>query len=172
MSTILPILQDFDISSPVFIRKLDKRSDWDPDVVDTDRPRRVAEMAFQDADRIFSLYYVTNSQEFYSAIVALNANRSPQNNNTDFIWITREELTRVGIQPELFPEGRCRQASGRHFNATISMAAAIALCQDLFRTERQAYRCAKKSTVAILAEYRTLGCYALIPESIQCKCAV
>jgi hypothetical protein len=170
MSTILPTLQDFGIASPVFLRKLNKRSDWDPDVIPVQRPQRVAELAFRESSRIFSLYHVTNEQTFYSAIVGLNAPRSPQNNDTDFIWMTSDELYAAGIQLELVVEGKCLQSRILHYDACISVEAAVKLCQNLIVGGRQAHRCSRKKTQAILEQRRSIGCHALLTDSQYCAC--
>jgi hypothetical protein len=170
MSTILLTLQNFGIASPVFVRKLNKRSDWEPDVIAEQRPQRVAELAFRESHRIFSLYYITTEQAFYSTIVGLNAPRSPQNNDTDFIWITSDELEAAGIQPKLVVEGDCLQSSILHYDACIPVEAAIRLCQNLIAGGRQAHRCQRKKTQAILEQRREIGCYALLVDSQYCAC--
>lgn len=165
------ILQEFGITPPVFIRKLDKRSDWNPEVSDPlDRPRRSAELVFRDTDRIFSLYWVESDRDFSSAVTAISANRSPQNQNFDFVWITADELKRAEIQPQVFIEGRCLEAGTLHYNAMISPDAAIVLCQILMIANRQDYRCGRRKTEAILEEKRLDGCYALVIDSLQCLC--
>lgn len=167
---MLPTLEEFNIVPPVFIRKLDKQTDWHPEVSSEERPNRTAELAFPGADRTFSLYCITNAQEFHSTIVALNALRSPQNQNTDFIWITGTELVKAGIEPELYSEGDCQAAQGLHFNAQVTTEAAVILCQILILADRNVYRCRKQSTTAILNQRRDWGCKALINNSLQCQC--
>jgi hypothetical protein len=170
MSTILPTLQNFDIASPVFVRKLNKRSDWEPDVMAAQRSQRIAELAFRESHRIFSLYYIANEQAFYSTIVALNALRSPQNNDTDFIWMTADELEAADIQPKLVEEGKCLQSSILHYDACIPVEAAVRLCQNLIVEGRKAYRCNRKTTQVILEERRGIGCHALVANSQHCAC--
>lgn len=167
---MLPTLEEFEITAPVFIRKLNKRADWEPEVPNVDRPRRAAELVFRESDRIFSLFLITNAEELHSTIVSLNADRSPQNQNTDFIWMTREELAKAGIDPELYPERDCLAARKLHFNANITPEAAIMLCQTLILADRNVYRCRKQSTTAILNQRQEWGCKALINNSLQCQC--
>jgi hypothetical protein len=164
------ILQEFGILPPVFIRKLDRRSDWHPEVAPLDRPRRSADLLFAEADRIFSLWYIKNDQDFYNMVTAISAHRSPQNQNFDFIWITADELKDAGIEPEEFAEGQCIPARSLHYNAVISAEAAVLLCQDLLDANRQDYRCNRKKTGAILDLKRSSGCYALVPDSTGCLC--
>ncbi len=167
---ILPTLQEFGIHPPVFIRKLDRLSDWNPEVPDPDRPQRVAELVFRDSDRIFSLFKVTCDRDFHSTVTAINANRTPQNQNFDFIWIAPKELEMAGIQPEKVPEGKCLQARNLHFNANISIDQAMNLCSGLIDASRQGHRCPKTKAKAILEQQKKLGCLALDCDSKDCDC--
>ncbi|MCU0548381.1 MAG: hypothetical protein MUC48_03450 [Leptolyngbya sp. Prado105] len=165
------LLQEFGIKPPVFIRKLDKRSDWNPEVSNPlDRPRRSAELIFRDAGRIFSLYRVESDRDFCSAVTAISANRSPQNQNLDFIWMTANDLNSAGIPFELSIEGRCLQAGALHYNATIRPDAAISLCRTLLIAGRQDYRCGKRKTGEILEQRRLEGCHAVVFDSEKCLC--
>ncbi len=171
MSTILPTLEDFGICAPVFIRKLDKRADWHPDVEDTARAQVIAQRIFPNSDRsVFSLFSVDSVEAFYSAITGLNALRSPQNNNTDFIWIRPDELADAGIPIVSVVEGKCRQSSILHYDACVSAEAAVRLCQNLLVAGRQSHRCPKKMTQIILDQRRSIGCYALVADSPHCHC--
>jgi hypothetical protein len=171
VSTILPTLEDFGICAPVFIRKLDKRADWHPEVDDAARAQAIAQRIFANSDRgIFSLFRIASAEAFYSAITGLNALRTPQNNNTDFIWIRPEELADAGIPIAAAIEGNCRQSSVLHYDACVSAEAAVKLCQNLLVVGRQVHRCPKKTTQTILDQRRGIGCYALVTDSPHCQC--
>lgn len=61
---MLPTLADFDIPSGVFIRKLNKRTHWDPQEGDNDlslRAKLASERIFP-AERKHSLWYVSTEQ--------------------------------------------------------------------------------------------------------------
>jgi hypothetical protein len=72
VNTILPTLEDFGIYAPVFIRKLDKRADWHPEVKDAVRAQSIAERIFPNSDRgVFSLFSVDSAEAFYQGYFIL-----------------------------------------------------------------------------------------------------
>lgn len=98
---MLPTLEDFGVQTPAYIRKINKLTHWHPESCNSqqERTQKAAIDIFNDG--VNSLYLVKLNEDFYATIVAISANRNPQDQNFDFIWITEEELKEVGINFEL-----------------------------------------------------------------------
>lgn len=170
---MLPTLSDFGISFPVYIRKLNNRNHWQPQDCNTlaARAGAVAKKIFNDPEGIYSLWRVSTDQEFYGVVASLSANRSPKNQDLDFIWIAESELEEFGIEAQLSPEGDCRYVQNLHFNARINSVQAEALCFCLMNRDREAQRCKEKPhTTPILDHQAQLGCKATETEREACKC--
>ncbi|MBD2692282.1 hypothetical protein [Anabaena catenula] len=167
---MLPTLEDFGVQTPAYIRKINKLTHWHPENCNSqqERAQKAAIDIFDDG--INSLYLVKSDQDFYATIVAISANRTPKDQNFDFIWITQEELQEVGIKFELVIEGACLHSQKLHFNASLDTNTGCKLCENIMSKNREAKRCKKKNTMEILNHLKTLGCKALVTNSPNCKC--
>lgn len=127
----LPDLTDFEISTPGYIRKIDKRSHWNPSDNENnleEEAKAAAEKIFKNPEHIYSLWLVSTSEEFYGVIAVLSAGRTKENQNVDFIWIDKKELHSTSLEPNLVPEGECLLVQDLHFNVRIEPDAATKLC--------------------------------------------
>ena len=170
---MLPTLSEFGINAPVYIRKIDSRARWHPEGCNTleERVSVVAEKLFREPENLYSIWLVSTDQEFYSVVAALSEYRSPRNQNIDFIWMTKEELKQVGMNPTNHPEGSCLHAQKLHFNVHIDPHKAENLCDCLIRQGREAKRCAKKThTTLILTHQEQIGCKATKSNLVSCMC--
>jgi hypothetical protein len=168
-------LEEFGIVSGGFIRKLDSRNHWYPEMGDNDPRKRanlVSARIFNDPDNTYSLWLVNSSEDFMGVVVALVANATPQDRNLDFLWITEQELQQAGIQLKNIPEGKCLAVKDNHYEAQISQDQAKKLCLLLIENSRDSQRCKKKDTICIIDYYKSLGCYALVPNSQKCDCEI
>lgn len=167
---MLPTLEDFGVQTPAYIRKINKSRHWNPEGCNSqqERAQKAALDIFEDG--INSLYLVKLDQDFYATIVAISANRNPQDQNFDFIWITEEELQEAGINFELVIEGACLHSQKIHFNASINKQSACELCENIMSKNREAKRCKRKDTKEILNHLENLGCKAIVPNTRNCKC--
>jgi hypothetical protein len=170
---MLPTLSDFGISSPVYLRKINSRTHWHPQDCNTlaERAKAVSKKLFDNPKHIYSLWRVSTDREFYSVVASLSANRSPKNQDLDFIWITESELQKLDIEVRLSLEGDCFYVQNLHFNIVLDPSNAETLCFDLISQGREAQRCKRKpQTTPILTHLAQLGCKATETEQASCKC--
>jgi hypothetical protein len=170
---MLPTLSEFGVTTPAYIRKIDSRASWHPQEGDVNldvRARLAAEKLFKEPGNIYSLWLVNTEQEFYSVVASLSANRSPKNQNLDFIWLTESELQVFGISFQQVSEGSCLYVRKLHFNADIDRETAEKLCQLLMSQGREAQRCKKAQTTLILEHQKQLGCKATEFSVPSCEC--
>ncbi|MCA6504496.1 MAG: hypothetical protein IM554_02865 [Pseudanabaena sp. M079S1SP2A07QC] len=169
---MLPNLTEFGIESSVFIRKLDNRNHWnDCNGEDTQKDSAlVAQKIFDYQSNKYSLWYVTNDEEFYGVIASLTTNATPQDRNIDFIWIYQSELEEVGIKFDNIPESKCHHVKDLHYDAEINQATAQKLCHILINKQRKAHRCLKVKTKCVLKYQYNKGCKASDINSLICKC--
>lgn len=170
---MLPSLSDFGIDVPVYIRKIDSRSRWNPEDCNTleERAKAVAGALFREPKNIYSIWLVNTDQEFYSVIASLSEYRSPRNQNIDFIWITQDELSLLELSPINYPEGGCLHARSCHFNIYIDSSNAETLCSYLIQQGREANRCSRNlHTKIILAHQEEIGCKATNRNLENCEC--
>jgi hypothetical protein len=170
---MLPTLSDFGINPPIYLRKINSRGHWHPQDCDTlaERASAVSKKLFNSPTNVYSLWRVDTDQAFYGVIASLSANRSPKNQDFDFIWITEFELQKLDIKVQLSSEGDCLYVQNMHFNVLITPSNAEILCFDLINCGRDAQRCKKKpQTTPILTYQSLLGCKATETEHQSCKC--
>lgn len=170
---MLPTLLEFAVESPAFIRKINSLTSWNPEGGDSnlaERARLATEKLFKEPNDIYSLWLVNTDQELYSVVASLSANRSPKNQNIDFIWIAESELQDLSIQLEQTLEGSCLQVQALHFNARIDKGTAEKLCYSLMRQGREAKRCKKTQTTLILEHQKQRGCKATESNFQSCEC--
>jgi len=131
-----PTLDSLGIArKPVYLRKLKKRTAWDPQDISG------------NASRVFpkqtnSLFLVANEEDLYKVAAALNSGKSTHDGMNDggsFIWITTDELEVCGIP--LHPERdeqqiKCPAAQKLHKNAAGEEAVWLRLCKLLAQGNR------------------------------------
>ena len=156
----IPTLDKFGIINPVFIRKIDSRARWiQYDSTVEDREKKIARDVFNS--EICSLWWVKSDEDFYGFVASISSNRSPQNQNIDFIPILKKDLDEVGINYQCIAEGDCLAVRHLHYNAEITEAQAILLCRKLISRNQQPQRCKKKQTQLILQHQQMKGCVAV-----------
>lgn len=167
---MLPTLEKFGITPPVYIRKIDSRGRWDPEECKSveERTKRVVDSLFRQ--EVYSIWLVTSDSDFYGVVASLSARRTPNQQDIDFIWITEEELQEVGIVAQAEPEGDCLAVKELHFNAVINSNQATKLCYNLITKNREAKRCRKKDTSLILEDKEAMGCKAIKGDVVRCRC--
>lgn len=167
-----PTCQDFGINFPVYIRKMDNKSHWNPQDCndEEERANRVAQKVFKN--KTSSLWLVTSNEDFYGVIAALSENRNPRHQDVDFLLITEEDLYKVGITPKPVSEGKCLAVRSRHFDIIMDEDQAKDLCRYLISQERKPGRCKKKQTISILEHQQQRGCKAVSSDQSQCVCEI
>lgn len=166
---MLPTLADLGIKSPVYVRKIDKKSHWNPESINLeDRVNQVANKIFKDD--LSSLWYIESDEDFYGVIAAISSGRNPRNQDIDFIFITNEELEELKIFKEQTKEGKCLFVQHLHYNIQINKETARQLCYNLIEKGREAQRCKKKQTQAILDYQTNKSCKAVVDNTDKCNC--
>jgi hypothetical protein len=156
----IPTLDQFGITQPVFIRKIDSIGRWvQHDSGTLDKASKIAIDVFDE--EICSLWRVESNEDFYGFVASISSNRSPQNQNIDFIWMTQNDLEKAEIKPENIPEGDCLAVKKLHYNATINAFQASLLCSELIKRQQEPQRCRKKQTKLILQHQKAKGCIAV-----------
>lgn len=160
----IPTLDLFGITSPVFIRKINNRNRWiQYDSTVEDREKKIANDVF--SSQICSLWWVESDEDFYGFVASISSNRSPQNQNIDFISILKNDLYEIGINYECIAEGDCLAVKHLHYNAEITEDKAILLCSKLINRNQEPQRCKKKQTQIILEHQKMKGCIAVTKNS-------
>ena len=167
MSEILTLAQ-LDITipvRPVFIRKINNKNRWIQYSEDIkDREQKIAEDVFSQEK--CSLWRIESDDDFYGFVASISSNRSPQNQNIDFIWITENDLEKAGIKYTQVSEGDCLAVRHLHYDAVITQPQAIILCQELLNRNQPPLRCRKKKETQIILEYQAQkGCIAVTKTS-------
>lgn len=166
---MLPTLESFGISPPVYIRKIRSKSSWNPD--ESDPKEALIKIAEASFDEVSSIWLVNSEQNFYSVIASLSSRRNPRDQNIDFIWLTENELDSVGIPKYQTMEGECLFSQNLHYNIEVTKDLAIQLCNILKQKNRQSLRCKKKQhTQVILAYQEKIGCKAISNNQELCEC--
>ena len=168
---MLPTLEQFSITTPVFIRKIDKVNHWDLEGCNNsleDRAKRVSEKIFKNT--VSSLWKVALDEEFYGIIASLSANRLCKDQVIDFIWITQEDLKEVNIEIQPKPEGKCLYVKDLHFNIQMDSFLAQKLCHVLLEKDRKAVRCKKANIQYILNYQESKNCKASVETLLNCVC--
>jgi hypothetical protein len=165
----LPTLDTFDIIPPVFIRKINSRNRWIQysSEEEEDRDKKIANDVF-NAEKC-SLWWVNSDEDFYGFVASISANRSPQNQNIDFILIPKEDLDELNIKYEQISEGDCLAVKHLHYDALIKEEQAILICRKHLNIDRQPQRCNKRQTQAILEHQKQKGCVAVTKNPQSCQ---
>lgn len=169
---MLPTLSEIGVELGVYIRKINNRNHWHPEGINNieERSKKVAAKLFNYPENVYSIWFVSSEQEFYCVVAALSADRSPKNQNIDFIYITKDELAQLGLSPNLVAEGDCLHAQSLHSNVHIDKSKAQMLCSTLMQKDREPYRWSKKKTQEILTHQTSLGCKANDDPPPRCRC--
>ena len=156
----IPTLAQFGITESVFIRKINNKNRWLQHSAEVeDREKKIAADVFDN--EICSLWKVGSDEDFYGFVAAISSNRSFQNQNIDFIWMTQNDLDQAGIEYQKIPEGDCLAVEHLHYNTKITKSQAILLCSRLIERNQEPQRCRKKQTASILKYQQTKGCIAV-----------
>lgn len=167
------LLEEFGIITPVFIRKINSLTHWNPEGCDDnleERAKKVSDKIFED--EMCSLWKVTGDKDFYGVIASLSAKRHNKNQAIDFIWITEEELKEVNIVIQAKPEGECLYVKDLHFNIQINRFTAQTLCHNILKKDRKAERCKKTHTTEILEHQKSNNCRAINDKLLDSLCQV
>jgi hypothetical protein len=159
---------------PLYIRKIDKRSAWTPEVMaEEDRPLEAANRGFPRSEKKFSLYLVSTFDELKRVTVGLNSFRRRLKEQVDFIAFTRDELD--GIQACLLDAvgaTGCDTANRLHVDIQIAdYAKCVELCEEVMGRERTSFRVSKKDAKSWANELELFGCLAF-QNNQNCPCEI
>jgi hypothetical protein len=168
---LLPTLEQFSITTPVFIRKIDNRNHWNPSDCNNsleERAKRVSDNIFKGT--VCSLWKVNLDEQFYGIIASLTAERKPRVQTIDFICITQEDLEEVNIETQPKPQGKCLYVKDLHFDIQLDSSLAQKLCHVLFKKDREPKRCEKNNIREILNYQQSKNCKASDDTLLDCVC--
>jgi hypothetical protein len=167
-------LDDLGVEPPVYIRKMDKKSHWDPENVSSpeERVRRVAEKVFTPREKTeeYSIWLVNSNIDFCGIVADLSANRNPMYQILDFICITKQDLQECKIIPNSTDGKNCLFVKHLHYDIKLDQQQAQLLCQRLIEKGVVPIRCPQKSTRSILDYQAQKGCKAIKKDSDGCEC--
>ncbi|MEX1039338.1 MAG: hypothetical protein WDZ51_01825 [Pirellulaceae bacterium] len=147
----------------VYLRKLNRRSDWGISGDPRDgRVAHAAERVFEtDPTSKYSLYRVRSSVELQRVAVGLNGNRHSLVENLDLISFTPDELSTCGIVlTETAGETRCLAANRLHVDVEASKDQLTRLCRLAMDAGRSSARVSKSIMRGVASELTTFGCHA------------
>jgi hypothetical protein len=163
------LLDDFGISLPVYLRKIDKKSHWNPEnLTEEERVEKVANRVFNN--NICSLWYIGTNEDFYGVVAAISASRNPRQQDIDFVYLTENDLDSCQIVKQQTREGKCLFVEKLHYNIQVDRQQARNLCRRLISINREPQRCKKKFTQDILEYQEQQGCKATDNNQGQCHC--
>jgi hypothetical protein len=167
-------LDDLGINLPVYIRKIDKKSHWEPENVFSleERVQRVAEKVFPPGEKTeeYSIWLVNSNINFYGIVADLSANRNEKYQTLDFICITDQDLQECGIIPNPTDGKNCLLVKYLHYDIKLDQQQSQLLCERLIEKSVVPIRCLKKITKSILDYQDQKGCKAIQKDSNGCEC--
>ena len=159
-------------SGPVFLRKINKKTDWGSDETPPDeRVSDILNLVFNRKSSPYSVYLVGTDEELHRVIIGMNGGRESLTAESHFIAIRAEELEAAGIRVEHTPgEGvtNCRFPNSLHHDLTAEDDQLETLCLGLIASGRKPATLTKGRTKAIVPEAEALGCLA-VPASTTCS---
>lgn len=167
-------LSDFGISSPIYLRKIDRLSHWNPEnsFDFENRVNQVADKVFRES--VCSIWQINSDEELYGVVAAISSRRNPRHQDIDFIYLTEQDLDEIAIFKKQTEEGKCLFVKRLHYNIDIDIdrQQARKLCRKLLQEKREPQRCKKKMTQEILAYQEKRGCKAVSDSQnvIRCDC--
>src|SRR3954465_4989239 len=86
-------------SGPVFLRKMNKKTDWGSDETPPDeRVSDIIDVVFNRKTHPFSVYLVQSDEELHRVIVGMNGGRESLTAESHFVAIRGAELAAAGIR--------------------------------------------------------------------------
>lgn len=170
ISTLTPILL---IEPVVYVRKLNRRSDWgsSTDPLQERVDHAVQRVFESDPDSKYSLYRIENIQDLRRVAIGLNGNRRSLGENLDLISFTPGEWTSCGaVWAETAGETRCLSANRLHVDIEATKDQLTQLCQVAMESGRQPARLSKSIMREFAEELTVAGCYATTETPNRCQC--
>jgi hypothetical protein len=162
---------------PVFLRKMNKKTDWGSDETPPDeRVSDIIDAVFGRKTYPYSVYLVQSDEELHRVIIGMNGGRESLTAESHFVAIHGHELEASRIRVDHTPAAgmtSCRFANSLHHDLAAENAQLKALCLRLIAAGRKATTFTKGRTRVILPGAEAIGCLA-IPESKGCtaeRCA-
>ena len=147
---------------PVFLRKLNKKSDWGSDETPADeRATDLIALVFHRKTYPYSVYLVESDEELHRVIIGMNGGRESLTAESHFVAIHPHELKATGIRVDHTPDGgmtRCRFANSLHYDLTPEDYQLRALCVGLIAAGRKAATSTEGRTKMIAPRAEAIAC--------------
>jgi hypothetical protein len=160
-------------SSPVYLRKLDRKADWGSDETpQAERATDAVRLVFDPRTYPYSVYRVQSDEDLRRVIIGMNGGRQSLSAESYFLALYPEDLAAVGIHADHSPRAgitRCRYANFLHHDLSASDDQALALCLHLIKRGRKVVYFSKGRTTLIIAAAEAEGCYAAVEQSPGCR---
>lgn len=158
--------------SPVFLRKLDKKSDWgNADLAPDQRVSDVVDLVFERGSYPYSVYLVKTDEDLHRVIIGMNAGRQSLSSESYFLALHRHELEAVGMDINHTPSSgitRCLFANALHHDLPASKNQLRDLCLYLFQEDRKICYISKGKTKLLIPRAEADRCLA-ISQSHVCQ---
>jgi hypothetical protein len=165
-----PTLSGFNIQPPVYIHKIDRGAYWEYEEDISEGVEHALKNIFNNPDYLYSLWLVTSDLAFSCVAASLNAYRDSPNEQINFIWLTNDDLDKVGLTATPSDEGKCLYAQKLHFNVFIEPDKAKELCYHLMENNRKTVRCTKGQMKLVVESNLKRGCKAYENSPALCSC--
>jgi hypothetical protein len=169
-SVQLPTLSGFGIQPPAYIHKIDRGTYWEYEEGISEGVEHALRNIFNNPDYLYSLWLVNSDLDFSCVAASLNAYRNSPNEQINFIWLTNEDLDKVGLTVTPSDEGKCLYAQKLHFNVFIEPDKAKELCYLLMENKRKTVRCTKGQMKLVVEFNSQRGCRAYENYPALCSC--
>jgi hypothetical protein len=158
--------------TPVYLRKLDRKTDWGSDDVPSEvRAEDVVRLVFHRNTHPYSVYLVGSDEDLRRVIIGMNGGRQSLSSESYFIALHPGDLGVIGLRAEHTPaEGAtaCKFANSLHHDIVAEEPEITALCVHLFRDGRRVRYFSKGRTKLLIPEAEAIGCHAAVKNSPGC----
>ncbi len=159
------------VVEPVYLRKIDRRSDWGDASDEMFSRASHAESAIFSAEDTFSLFFASTDEELSEVVVGMNSGRSSPTQQIDFVGFTQTELDLARIRlTGTQGDTMCDAANSLHVDAIPRDGDSFRfLCLSVFASQREPFRISKSEAAEMLDDMRRRGCKAVAqPPSCEC----
>ena len=146
----------------VYLRKLNRNSDWDKDNV-LESVSKIMELG-TESDATISLYRASSNREICLTLAVLNGGRTSDVQEMSFLYITESELRSAGLIPHQEDDNiSCMHGRSLHYNLKIGRGSAEQLLTGIAKSGRCVLRISRKQAQSIKEHLLSMFCRAFKP---------
>jgi hypothetical protein len=152
-----------ELTFPLFIRKLNRRLDFDSHDISTS-VKNIFELSTAQSNTI-SVYRVSNSKDICLAVAALNGGRISDVQEMFFLQIQESEIHQAGIQAvQADDKIPCMAAKNLHHNINICTQSATNLLTTICNSGRAPIRVTRRNAESIKTHLIQQSCRSFKPH--------